>query len=127
MFNTIKKTIKEIVNQQGYEIADNGFRRDQFPVLMLRLSNQTEAHTKDLSFEVFDFIIDVFSTYSGEKEINDIKEKITSPILDTCNALPNVMSSALRTYKILDDNSTGPVRKHGVLSYRFVVTRVLGE
>lgn len=127
MLDTIKETIVKLVTTQGYSIEDNGFYRDKFPLLMIRLSNQSELHTRDLNIQTIDFIIDIFSTYSGEKEIQDIKNNITPTILDSCNKLPGVMGSALRVFKILDDKSTGPVREHGVLNFRFVIEYPLKE
>lgn len=122
MLQKIKETIVNIVNTAGYEIYDNGFYKEEFPHLMIRTSNQAESYTKDLNIQVIDLIIDIFSDYSGEKEIQDIKDRITPIILNNCNTMPEVMFSSLKTFKILDDKKTGPVRKHGILVYRFIVT-----
>lgn len=121
MLTKIKESIVSLINSLGYNIDDNGFYREQFPWLMLRVSNQQESYSKDLCFQVIDFVVDIFSTYNGEKEIYDIKEKITKPIIDLGNSMPEVLFSQLRTFKILDDKATGPVRKHGILNYRFLI------
>lgn len=122
MITKIKESIIELMSNLGYNVDDNGFYREEFPWLMLRISNQSESYTNDLTIQVIDFAIDIFSAYNGEKEIFEIKDNITKPILDMGNSMPEVLFSQLKTFKVLDDKSTGPIRKHGVLVYRFLIT-----
>lgn len=119
MLEKIKETIVDLISTLGYEISDNASCRDGFPYLQIRTSNCTEAYSQDINFQTIDFIVDIFSTYNGEKEILNIKSEITPLILQKCNMMPEVTFSELRTCKILDDKTTGPIRKHGVLVYRF--------
>ena len=82
------------------------------------------ANSFQLKAGVISFVIDIFSTYNGEQEIitvaEDLAEIIPSSIIDNN---PEVLYGYQKTLKILDDNSTGPVRKHGVLVYEFLVGR----
>ena len=123
MIEKIKETIVDLISILGYEISDNGSCQEGFPYLQIRTSNCTEAYSQDINFQTIDFIVDVFSAYNGEKEILKIKSDITLPILQECNTMPEVVFSELRMCKILDDKTTGPVRKHGVLVYRFRVVK----
>ena len=67
--------------------------------------------------------VDIFSGYPGEKEILQIVEYINDHLLDFVDANPSVMYLSLANLVIIDDKETGPVRKHGIASYRFTLAR----
>ena len=87
--------------------------------------NGEHLYVKYLYLTRFDSItltIDIFSKYKGEKEILDIVEDITNHIQTIRKDNPEVMYIAQKGLKILDDNKTGIVKKHGVLSYQFLLS-----
>ena len=65
--------------------------------------------------------LDIFSTYNGELEIIDIVEDITAHLNDLIKEMPELLYAYQKTFKILDDKSTGPVRKHGIVVYDFLL------
>ena len=122
MLTTVKTALYQLIKGLNYNISDNGAYRENFPWLMLRTSRQQVAQSFDVQYQVINLIIDIFSVYPGEKEIIDIAENITSNIQTLRLDLPEITYIEQSGLKILDDNTTGPVRKHGVLSYQFILT-----
>lgn len=124
MLKKLKEQLYTLIKEQGYNIKDNRAFDDNFPALLLRLNNYMVADSFQLKAGVISFVIDIFSTYNGEQEIITIAENLVDIIPSTIvSNNPEVLYGYQKTLKILDDNSTGPVRKHGVLVYEFLVGR----
>lgn len=122
MVQKMKTELCSLVRELGYNITDNGAYVEKFPWLMVRLSNHSRVETFDTRIDGITLTIDIFSKYKGEKEILDIVEDITNHIQTIRKDNPEVMYIAQKSLKILDDNKTGIVKKHGVLSYQFLLS-----
>lgn len=122
MVQKMKTELCSLVRELGYNITDNGAYVEKFPWLMVRLGNHTRIETFDTRIDGITLTIDIFSKYKGEKEILDIVEDITNHIQKIRKDNPEVMYIAQKSLKILDDNKTGIVKKHGVLSYQFLLS-----
>ena len=127
MVQKIKTELCSLVRELGYNITDNGAYVENFPWLMARVTNHSRADTLDVRTDVVAITIDIFSKYKGEKEILEITENIANHIQAIRENNPEIMYIAQRNLKILDDNKTGPVKKHGVLTYQFILSSNLKE
>ena len=121
MLKRIKERFYSLVKGLNYNITDNGTYSENFPWLMLRLGNATQLNTFDLRVNAISLTLDIFSTYNGELEIIDIVEDITAHLNDLIKEMPELLYAYQKTFKILDDKSTGPVRKHGIVVYDFLL------
>lgn len=121
MLKRIKERFYSLVKGLNYNITDNGTYSENFPWLMLRLGNATNLNTFDLRVNAISLTLDIFSTYNGELEIIDIVEDITAHLNDLIKEMPELLYAYQKTFKILDDKSTGPVRKHGIVVYDFLL------
>lgn len=122
MVEVIKEKLYQQIKLAGLHISDSRNYDGEFPVLLLRLQNIQKTRFQKLNYAVVDFTIDVFSKYNGEKEILDIEEKLFEIVSAIAEEEPSAMGVTLQSCKILEDSSTGPVMKHGVLTYRFVLS-----
>ena len=122
MVQKIKTDLCSLVRGLGYNITDNGAYVENFPWLMARLSGHNRADAFDTRTDAITITIDIFSKYKGEKEILDIAENISDHIGELKNDNSNIMYVMQKDLKILDDNKTGPVKKHGVLTYWFLLS-----
>lgn len=126
MIELLKKTLYNSLEQAGITMTDNwAFDEGTFPKGMIRLSNARKLKLLDTRVQTISFTIDIFSTYPGEKEILDLEEKITEIIEDI--DLPQIMGVSLKMCKILDEKSKGPVSKHGIFIYEFVLSSAWEE
>ena len=121
MLKRIKERFYSLVKGLNYNITDNGTYSENFPWLMLRLGNATNLNTFNLRVNAVSLTLDIFSTYNGELEIIDIVEDITAHLNDLIKEMPELLYAYQKTFKILDDKSTGPVRKHGIVVYDFLL------
>ena len=122
MIETVKIQLLDLVKSLGYHITDNNRYEENFPWLMLRTQGRKFSFSKDIRFDSVSFVIDIFSTYPGEQEIMKITEDILNHLPALREANSQITYVALRSMHILDDKETGPVRKHGVLTFDFVLT-----
>lgn len=127
MLETIKAQLLNLIKSLEYNITDNARYEEKFPWLMLRVTNRQYYASKDLRFDTITFVLDIFSTYPGEKEITTICDNILAHLESLREQNPNITSMLLQSMKILDDKQTGPVRKHGVLTFKFLLTSGLEE
>ena len=116
MILEIKRQFYELIKNLGYHIADNINDLDEFPRLILRTSSHKREET-----------LDIFSTYSGEKEILEIADNIAEHLKQMREENPQIIAIQQKTAQILDDNGTGPIRKHGSIRYSFLLTSGLEE
>ena len=126
MLEKIKKEFYKLLKELGYYVTDNGEYREEFPWLMIRTNGYLALDSFDLRVSTITLTLDIFSTYQGEKEIIDIVENIGSN-LNVLKENSEVLFCYQKSLKILDDKSTGPIRKHGVVSYVFLTGKSLLE
>ena len=122
MLQTVKKQLFELVQGLGYNITDNGTYKENFPWLMLRTNRFVSTDSNDVRYQLCSFIIDIFSTYNGEKEILDIVEDINNHLQELRETNPYITQVSQTNLKIIGDKETGPVRKHGIATYQFILT-----
>lgn len=120
MVSRIKTQLYDLITGLGYRVADNRNNQEALPWLLIRTGGHNRMDMFDLRYDIITINIDIFSGYSGEKEILDIAEHISNHLAEIRAQNETIMYAEQKTCKILDDNKTGPVRKHGVLSYRFL-------
>lgn len=119
MISNLKSKFYSLIRNLGYNITDNGDYREAFPWLMLRLTDSQQHQSFDTTTGKVVLTLDVFSTYSGEKEILEIVENINNHLQSFQSSNPEVLYAYQKMFKILDDKATGPVRKHGIVNYEF--------
>lgn len=127
MVQKIKIDLCSLVRKLGYNIADNGAYSDSLPRLQARLGAYNRMDAFDTRIDNITMVIDIFSKYKGEKEILDIAENITNHIQELKTDNSNIIYIMQKDLKILDDNSTGVIKKHGVLIYTFLLSSTVEE
>ena len=121
MLEKLKTDFYSLIAGLGYKATDNGSYVDDFPWLMLRLGNASINSEHNSATGKATLVLDIFSTYSGEKEVIQIVENIEAHLEDLMKSNLNILYWNQKSFKILDDKSTGPVRKHGVVNYEFLL------
>lgn len=121
MLANLKSQFYSLIKGLGYNITDNAEYKEQFPWLMLRTNGYRTMNSFNVNISSAVLVLDIFSTYSGEKEIIEIVENIGEHIKELQDNNPDIMFAYQKSLKILDDKSTGPVRKHGVVVYEFLL------
>ena len=127
MISKVKTELYNLIKELGYNITDNGDFHEDFPWLMLKTSSATAFQTIDTAYTNIVFSLDIFSTYSGEKEILAIIDNITSHLNDLLKIDKSITYIQQTSTKILGDKATGPVRKHGIVNYSVIVASPIGE
>jgi hypothetical protein len=88
---------------------------------MLRTNGYQVLNSFNMKMSNATLVLDIFSQYSGEKEIIEIVEDIQELLMELQNTNPTILFAYQKSLKILDDKATGPVRKHGVVVYEFLM------
>ena len=119
MISQLKTQLYQILSEDlEYNVTDNpyGDETKSFPYVKLTLSNTRRDKRKDAYWFNITFKIDIFSDYDGEKEILDMEEEIFEAIqkLYENDFVTYVRESG---FHIMDDKSTGVLRKHGIINY----------
>lgn len=127
MISYLKTQIKECIEELGYHVRDNNTYSNTYPMITLRLSNANREQKNHVVLQKVVYVIDIFSTYNGEKEILDINDKINEKLFMLPQRNKHITAMKQQNCLILDDKETGVVRKHGVLIYEFLLTSALGE
>lgn len=127
MLEKIKTQFVQLIKSLGYNCTDNGTYKENFPWLMVRTGGYQSAVSLDIRYDVITLILDVFSQYNGEQEIIQISENIIDHLQDLRESCSEITAVGQNSMVILGDKATGPVRKHGVLTYRFILTSGLLE
>ena len=127
MISYLKTQIKECVEELGYQIRDNNTYSNTYPMITLRLSNANREQKNHVILQKVVYVVDIFSIYNGEKEILDINDKINEKLFMLPQRNKHITAMKQQNCLILDDKETGVVRKHGVLTYEFLLTSALGE
>lgn len=123
MIKKLKKKIFDELVKAGFNVTDSGVYEEKFPWLMLRLSNYQKANYLDHEIGIANFGIDVFSTYPGEDEIIKMEPDISDAMIRAASDESYVMGQTLKSMKILDDKGKGPISKHGVFIYQFMLAQ----
>ena len=127
MISYLKTQIKECIEELGYQIRDNNTYSNTYPMITLRLSNANREEKNHVVLQKVVYVVDIFSTYNGEKEILDINDRINEKLFMLPQRNKHITAMKQQNCLILDDKETGVVRKHGVLIYEFLLTSALGE
>ena len=122
MIKDLKENFVALIASLGYNITDNGRYEESFPWLMVKLSNRKSFISHDIRFDNITLTLDIFSTYTGEKEIADISDDILENLESLRAEMPEITHMSLNNMRIIDDKATGPVRKHGILNFSFILT-----
>lgn len=123
MLAQIKTDFYNLLRRLGYNVTDSGTYEEKFPWLMLR-TNQYELKTiRNTEQGKIALILDIFSQYQGEKEIIEIIENIAEHLNELYAINKTIIYCQQKTVQILEDNTHGPIRKHGVINYEFSVAR----
>jgi hypothetical protein len=121
MLIDLKRKFYTLIRDLGYNITDSGDYVEQFPWLMLRLTNSQLLQSIDTTINRVVLTLDIFSTYSGEKEILEIVENINNQLQNFQNENPEILFAYQKMFKIMGDKATGPVKKHGIVNYEFIL------
>lgn len=119
MVEKIKELLYSLLAKLNYSIADTRNESAPFPQIFMRTNGHKRYKTNTVRYDTITIVFDIFSNYSGEKEILDITETIGDNIDTIQENNPEIIFIEQTTLKILDDNSRGVQRKHGVLAYIF--------
>ena len=122
MLTDIKEQFYNLLKSLGYKVTDNGTYKEDFPWLMLTTGNYQSSVSLDIRYDIITLKLDIFSTYNGEKEIIQISENIVNHLQDLRKNNPDITAITQKKMTIIGDKETGPVRKHGILTYQFLVT-----
>jgi len=129
MLKDIKEAFRSHIQEiTGKTVYDTGAYHDEndFPFLKLRLHNLTARHARDLVMSNITYTLDIFTRYSGEQEIIEIVDEIIKSLPQFIEN-NNITYCYLNRLQILDDNETGPLRKHGVANFTFIITGGLAD
>lgn len=122
MLEKLKTDFYSLITSLGLSVSDNrNFDEGGSPWLVLRTTGYQRLHSFNLKMSKITLVLDIFSQYNGEKEIIQITDTIADSIDGFLQDHPEVMFCHQKTLKILDDKATGPIRKHGVLAYEFLM------
>ena len=122
MLGSIKQKFCEFLRSLEYNVSDTGTYREEFPWLKLRLNDAKVLKTKDLTMTDARLVVDIFSNYDGEKEILEIIDDINAHIRGFISENDFIQYAFMRSLRIIDDPETGPLTKHGIATFSFVLT-----
>ena len=121
MLAKLKTQFYSLIKDLGYNITDNAEYVENFPWLMLRTNGYSSAKGFNLNMGSAILVLDIFSSYPGEKEIIEIVENLEQCVSTIQHTNSDVIYAYQKSLKILDDKATGPVKKHGVVVYEFLM------
>lgn len=122
MLEKLKIDFYNLIAGLGFSISDTrNYEDNKSPWLMLRTGGYQRSHSLDVKTSKITLVLDIFSQYNGEREIIQAVEKIADNIDGFISSHPEILVCQQKTMRILDDKATGPVRKHGVVSYEFLL------
>ena len=120
MVSRIKTQLYDLITGLGYRVADVRPNSEPLPWLLIRTGGHSRTDTRDLRYDIITINVDIFSAYSGEKEILEIIENISNHIQELKLTNETIIFIEQRTLRIIDDEKTGPCRKHGIVSFYFL-------
>lgn len=125
MVERLKQVFCTALSENNIDLRDTKNFAEVFPQVFLRTSNIKRIYYQGVSAINVSFTLDLFSKYSGEKEILDLEQQISTIARNLVDINDFIMGMGLRSCLIQDDNSTGINIKHGILIYDFVLAEVL--
>lgn len=125
MVEQLKQVFCTALSENNIDLRDTKNFAEAFPQVFLRTSNIKRIYYQGVSAINVSFTLDLFSKYSGEKEILDLEQEISTIARNLVDTNDFIMGMGLRSCLIQDDNSTGINIKHGILIYDFVLAEVL--
>ena len=125
MVEQLKQVFCTALSENNIDLRDTKNFAEAFPQVFLRTSNIKRIYYQGVSAINVSFTLDLFSKYSGEKEILDLEHQISTIARNLVDTNDFIMGMGLRSCLIQDDNSTGINIKHGILIYDFVLAEVL--
>lgn len=125
MVEQLKQVFCTALSENNIDLRDTKNFAEAFPQVFLRTSNIKRIYYQGVSAINVSFTLDLFSKYSGEKEILDLEQEISTIARNLVDANDFIMGMGLRSCLIQDDDSTGINIKHGILIYDFVLAEVL--
>ena len=125
MVERLKQAFYTALSENNIDLRDTKNFAEAFPQVFLRTSNIKRIYYQGVSAINVSFTLDLFSKYSGEKEILDLEQQISTIARDLVDTNDFIMGMGLRSCLIQDDDSTGINIKHGILIYDFVLAEVL--
>ena len=129
MLTKIKTKLYDILaTDLSYNVMDNPYENQErtFPYVMLTLGNVVRDFYKNAFQNQIKFKIDIFSEYNGEKEVFDMEEAIFEKI-NKLYDIPEVTYVRESSFKIMDDKSTGTIKKHGIIQYTIITSGTYEE
>ena len=125
MVEQLKQVFYTALSENNIDLRDTKNFAEAFPQVFLRTSNIKRVYYQGVSAINVSFTLDLFSKYSGEKEILDLEQQISTIARNLVDTNDFIMGMGLRSCLIQDDDSTGINIKHGILIYDFVLAEVL--
>lgn len=125
MVERLKQVFCTALSENNIDLRDTKNFAEAFPQVFLRTSNIKRIYYQGVSAINVSFTLDLFSKYSGEKEILDLEHQISTIARNLVDTNDFIMGMGLRSCLIQDDDSTGINIKHGILIYDFVLAEVL--
>ena len=125
MVERLKQVFCTALSENNIDLRDTKNFAEAFPQVFLRTSNIKRVYYQGVSAINVSFTLDLFSKYSGEKEILDLEQEISTIARNLVDTNDFIMGMGLRSCLIQDDDSTGINIKHGILIYDFVLAEVL--
>lgn len=125
MVERLKQVFYTALSENNIDLRDTKNFAEAFPQVFLRTSNIKRIYYQGVSAINVSFTLDLFSKYSGEKEILDLEQQISTIARNLVDTNDFIMGMGLRSCLIQDDDSTGINIKHGILIYDFVLAEVL--
>ena len=125
MVERLKQVFSTALSENNIDLRDTKNFAEVFPQVFLRTSNIKRIYYQGVSAINVSFTLDLFSKYSGEKEILDLEQEISTIARNLVDTNDFIMGMGLRSCLIQDDDSTGINIKHGILIYDFVLAEVL--
>lgn len=125
MVEQLKQVFYTALSENNIDLRDTKNFAEAFPQVFLRTSNIKRIYYQGVSAINVSFTLDLFSKYSGEKEILDLEQEISTIARNLVDTNDFIMGMGLRSCLIQDDDSTGINIKHGILIYDFVLAEVL--
>lgn len=125
MVEQLKQVFCTALSENNIDLRDTKNFAEVFPQVFLRTSNIKRIYYQGISAINVSFTLDLFSKYSGEKEILDLEQEISTIARNLVDTNDFIMGMGLRSCLIQDDDSTGINIKHGILIYDFVLAEVL--
>ena len=120
MIIDVKTKFYNIIKDLGCAIYDNPYaidgERRHLPYCQIRTNNIKRTMFQQNFINAVEFKVDMWSKYSGEKEILEMEKKIAES-LEKLYELDPVVFVIEKSFRILDDKSTGAVMKHAIAVY----------